>query len=113
MKRLFLSACLMLALVLTPALAKKQGGGRKAMRGELDSAVRNGNLNEQERAKYDAALKVLDGARGKKTSGETGDRTAMRQAMKDLQQIARSENLKPEDREKLARSMLSKGRRAK
>ena len=37
----------MLALVLTPALAKKQGGGRKAMRGELDSAVRNGNLNEQ------------------------------------------------------------------
>ena len=41
------------------------------------------------------------------------DRTAARQAMKDLQQISRSENLKPEDREKLAKSMRSKGRRAK
>ncbi|MCX6604289.1 MAG: hypothetical protein NTV52_11930 [Acidobacteria bacterium] len=103
----------MLALVLTPAFAKKQGSGRKAMRSDLDSAVRNGNLNEQERAKYDAAMKVLDGARGKKKSGETVDRTAMRQAMKDLQQISRSENLKPEDREKLAKSMHAKGRRAK
>ena len=103
----------MLALVLTPAFAKKQGGGRKAMRADLDSAVRNGNLNEQERAKYDAAIKVLESSRGNKKSGATTDRTAMRQAMKDLQQISRSENLKPEDREKLAKSMSVKGRRAK
>ncbi len=103
----------MLALVLAPAFAKKQGTGRKAMRSDLDSAVRNGTLNEQERAKYDAARKVLDGARGKKKSGETVDRTAMRQAMRDLQQISRSENLKPEDREKLAKSMQVRGRRAK
>ena len=103
----------MLALVLTPAFAKKQGGGRKAMRADLDSAVRNGNLNEQERAKYDAAIQVLDTSRANRKSGATTDRTAMRQAMKDLQQISRSENLKPEDREKLAKSMSARGRSAK
>ncbi len=103
----------MLALVLTPAFSQKKGGGQKAMRADLDSAVRNGSLNEQERAKYDSAIKVLDGARGKRKSGETVDRTAMRQAMKDLQEVSRSENLKPEDREKLAKSMPAKGRRAK
>jgi pantothenate synthetase len=115
MKRYLLTLGVILALSLAPAQAAKGGkrGGKNGMRSELDAAVRNGNLNEQERQRYDNALKTLDEAHSKRKSGETVDRAATRQAMKDLGEIAKSENLRAEDREKLAKVIKPKGRRSK
>ncbi len=114
MNHLILFVLLSVTLALAPAYAQKRGGGgQMKMRGELETAVKNGNLNEQERQKYESASKVVDEARTKRQSGEAVDRAAMRQAMQHLQEIARSENLRSEDREKLARSMKPKGRRGR
>jgi len=100
-------------LALAPASAQKRGGGQMRMREELETAVKNGNLNEQERTKYENALRTIDKARAKRQAGEKLDRAATRQAMRDLQEIAKSENLRPEDRERLAKAMKSKGRRGR
>jgi pantothenate synthetase len=113
MKHPILYAILAVTLALTPAFAQKRGGGQIKMRGQLETAVKNGNLNEQERQKYEQALKALDEARGKRQAGEKLDRNATRQAMRDLQEIAKSENLRPEDREQLAKAMKPKGRRGR
>ncbi len=113
MKNPILFALLAVTLALAPAYAQKRGGGQMKMRGELDAAVKNGNLNEQERQRYESALKTIDDARAKRQAGEKLDRAATRQAMRDLQEIAKSENLRPEDREKLAKSMKPKGRRGR
>jgi hypothetical protein len=113
MKHPILLALLAGILALAPAYAQKRGGGQMKMRGELEAAVKNGNLNEQERQKYESALRTMDESRTRRQSGEAVDRAAMRKAMRDLQEIARSENLRPEDREKLAQSMKPKGRRGR
>jgi hypothetical protein len=90
---------------------------RKSFRQELSAAVSAGNLTPEEKQKYDAASKVLDDQRAARKAGNANvDRQAVRQAMQDLGAIAKSPNLKEEDRAKLAKFMENarngKGRRA-
>jgi rRNA maturation protein Rpf1 len=75
----------------------------KAFRQDLTVAVSNGSLTDEEKQKYEAAFKALDEQRAARKSGKTADRQATRQAMQDLASIARSPNLKEEDRAKLAK----------
>ena len=78
----------------------------KAFRRDLAAAVGNGSLTAEEKRKYEGALRSLDEQRQARKSGaEKGDRKAARQAMEDLTSVARSTNLKDEDRAKLAKHM--------
>ena len=109
---------LVLSLLALPVFAQKaRVGNRKAFRQDLAAAVSNGNLTAEEKQKYEAALKSVAEQRQARKSGQaTGDRKAARQAIQDLASIARSTNLKDEDRAKLAKHLdnaKAKGKRAK
>ncbi|MBM3788693.1 MAG: hypothetical protein FJW30_30520 [Acidobacteria bacterium] len=102
MKRLIL----ILSLLVTPAFAQRPNvDNLKAFRQDLAAAVQNGNLTADEKQKYDAALKKFDDVRTAKKSGSKPERGATREALRDLITIAKSENLKEEDRAKLAKHM--------
>lgn len=82
----------------------------KAFRQDLAAAVSNGSLTAEEKQKYESAMKVIDEQRQVRKSGQgTLDRKATRQAMQDLGAIARSTNLKEEDRAKLAKHLDNSG----
>jgi len=108
-----------LILTLTAAAAFAQGGpgaNMKAFREDLATAVNNGSLTTEEKQKYEAALKTLDTQRAARESGENVDRRAAMQAMRDLGEVAKSPNLKEEDRAKLEKHVkntqrMRKGRR--
>jgi hypothetical protein len=89
----------------------------KAFRQDLAAAVSNGSLTAEEKQKYEAARQSLDERRQARKSGAPkGDRQAARQAMQDLASVARSNNLKEEDRAKLARhleNVKAKGKRGR
>ena len=109
---------LVLGLLALPVFAQKgQVGTRKAFRQDLAAAVSNGNLTAEEKQKYDAALQSVAEQRQARKSGQAaGDRKAGRQAIQDLASIARSTNLKDEDRAKLAKHLdnaKAKGKRGK
>jgi|GEM_PF-2566468 len=95
---------LVIALLVTPAFAQRARiDNLKAFRQDLAAAVNNGNLTAEEKQTYEAALKSVDEQRKARKDGQaTVDRRAARQAMQDLATIARSTNLKEEDRAKLA-----------
>jgi len=97
---------LILTLLALPAFAQRtRVDNQKAFRQDLAAAVSNGSLTAEEKQKYDAALKTLDDQRAARKAGQEVDRAAGRQAMKDLGEIARSNNLKEDDRAKLAKHM--------
>jgi len=109
---------LVITLFAMPVFAQRaRVDNLKAFRQDLAAAVSNGALTAEEKQKYEAALKSLDEQRQARKSGaEKGDRKATRQAMEDLATVARSANLKEEDRAKLAKHMdnaKAKGKRAK
>lgn len=110
MHRFILSLSLATFLAASPLAAQRAGRGQQTQfRSDLAAAVQNGNLGTDEKTRYDAALKTLDEQMAKRKAGERIDRDATRTAMRDLGQIARSENLKPEDREKLAKHAQQRG----
>lgn len=98
---------LVFTMLVIPVFAQRpRVDNMKSFRQDLAAAVGNGNLTAEEKQKYEAALKSLDGQRAARKSGTgTVDRNATRQAMQDLGTIARSGNLKQEDRDKLAKHM--------
>ncbi|MFN0104581.1 MAG: hypothetical protein ACKV2U_21145 [Bryobacteraceae bacterium] len=109
---------LIITLLAMPVFAQRaRVDNQKAFRQDLAAAVSNGSLTAEEKQKYETALKSLDEQRQARKSGEKkGDRKAARQAMQDLASVARSNNLKEEDRAKLAKHLenaKSKGKRAK
>lgn len=109
---------LVIALLAMPVFAQPaRVDNSKAFRRDLAAAVGNGSLTAEEKQKYEAALKSLDEQRQARKSGAgKGDRKAARQAMEDLASVARSTNLKEEDRAKLTKHMdnaKAKGKRGK
>lgn len=108
-----------LTLLALPVFAQRtRVDNMKAFRQDLAAAVSNGSLTAEEKQKYESAMKIIDEQRQIRKSGQgTLDRKATRQAMQDLGAVARSTNLKEEDRAKLAKHMdntnAAKGKRAK
>lgn len=96
---------LVITLLAMPVFAQRaRVDNLKAFRRDLAAAVGNGSLTAEEKRKYEGALKSLDEQRQARKSGaEKGDRKAARQAMEDLASVARSTNLKEEDRAKLGK----------
>ena len=96
-----------LTLLALPVFAQRaRVDNMKTFRQDLSSAVSSGNLTPEEKQKYEAAIKTLDEQRAARQAGAaTVDRQAARQAMRDLGAIAKSANLKEEDRAKLAKHM--------
>ncbi|MBL8237125.1 MAG: hypothetical protein JNM66_06890 [Bryobacterales bacterium] len=106
---------LVLTLLAAPVFAQRARiDNLKAFRQDLTAAVNNGSLTAEEKQKYEAAFKALDDQRAARKSGKTADRQVTRQAMQDLASIARSPNLKEDDRAKLAKHFDgAKGKRGK
>lgn len=109
---------LVIALLAMPVFAQRaRVDNMKAFRQDLAAAVSNGSLTAEEKQKYEAALKSIDEQRQARKGGQDkGDRKAARQALQDLSEIARSSNLKEEDRTKLAKHMenaKAKGKRSR
>lgn len=107
---------LVVTLLAMPVFAQRaRVDNMKAFRQDLAAAVSNGSLTAEEKAKYDAALQSLAAQREARKSGaEKVDRQAARQALQDLVSVARSNNLKEEDRAKLAKHLeKAKGKRAR
>ena len=108
---------LVLTLLALPAFSQRARiDNLKAFRQDMAAAVSNGSLTGEEKQKYEAALKALDDQRQARKSGQTADRQATRQAMRDLATVARSANLKEEDRAKLEKhfdNAKAKGKRGK
>lgn len=108
-----------LTLLALPVFAQRNRvDNMKSFRQDLAAAVSNGNLTAEEKQKYEAAMKIIDEQRQVRKSGQgTLDRGAARQAMQDLGAVARSTNLKEEDRAKLAKHLdnarATKGKHAK
>ena len=96
-----------LTLLALPVFAQRtRVDNMKAFRQDLAAAVSNGSLTAEEKQKYESAMKIIDEQRQIRNSGQgTLDRKATRQAMQDLGAVARSTNLKEEDRAKLAKHM--------
>lgn len=113
MKRIILT----LTLLALPLLAQKtRVDNMKAFQRDLATAVQNGNLSADEKAKYDGALKKLAEMRTAKKAGNKPERGANRAAMQDLIAVAKSTNLKEEDRATLAKHIdnaKAKGKRGK
>ncbi|MBM3768874.1 MAG: hypothetical protein FJW32_26125 [Acidobacteria bacterium] len=115
MKRIILT----LTLLALPLLAQKtRVDNMKAFQRDLATAVQNGNLSADEKAKYDGALKKLAEIRTAKKAGNKAERGANREAMQDLIAVAKSTNLKEEDRATLAKHIdgakaKGKGKRGK
>lgn len=113
MKRIILT----IALLALPLLAQKaRVDNLKAFQKDLAAAVQNGNLSADEKAKYDGALKKLAEMKSAKKSGGKAERGAARSAMQDLIAVAKSSNLKEEDRATLAKHIdnaKTKGKRGK
>src|SRR5436190_6913941 len=105
---------LVVTLLAIPVFAQRaRVDNMKAFRQDLAAAVSNGSLTAEEKTKYDAALQSLDAQREARKSGAEVDRQAARQALQDLVSVARSNNLKEEDRAKLAKHIeKAKGKRA-
>jgi hypothetical protein len=107
-----------LTLLALPVFAQRtRVDNMKAFRQDLSAAVSTGNLTPEEKQKYEAANKILDEQRAARKAGNANvDRQATRQAMQDLGSIAKSVNLKEEDRAKLAKHLdnarHAKGKRA-
>jgi hypothetical protein len=109
---------LIITLLAMPVFAQRaRVDNLKAFRQDLAAAVSNGSLTAEEKQKYEAALKSIEEQRQARKSGNgKGDRKAIRQAMQDLVSVARSNNLKEDDRAKLAKHMekaKAKGKRSK
>jgi len=98
---------LIFTLLAMPVFAQRaRVDNMKAFRQDLAAAVSNGSLTTEEKQKYEAALKTMEEQRQARKSGaDKVDRAATRQAMQDLVSIARSSNLKEDDRAKLAKHM--------
>ena len=115
MKRIILT----LTLLALPLFAQKaRVDNMKAFQKDLAAAVQNGSLSAEEKAKYDGALKKLAEMRAAKKAGNKPERGAARSAMQDLVTIAKSQNLKEEDRATLAKHIddakaKGKGKRGK
>lgn len=113
MKRILLS----LTLLALPLFAQKaRVDNMKAFQKDLAAAVQNGNLSADEKAKYDGAMKQLAEMRTAKKAGNKPERGAARSAMQDLMVVAKSPNLKEEDRATLAKhtdGAKAKGKRGK
>lgn len=107
-----------LTLLALPVFAQRtRVDNMKSFRQDLAAAVSSGSLTAEEKQQYESATKVLDEQRQIRKSGQgTLDREATRKAMQDLGAIARSSNLKEEDRAKLAKHLEArhgKGKRGK
>jgi hypothetical protein len=106
---------MVVTLLAMPVFAQRSRvDNMKAFRQDLAAAVSNGSLTAEEKTKYDAALQSLDTQREARKSGAEVDRQAARQALQDLVSVARSNNLKEEDRAKLAKHIeKAKSKRAR
>ena len=94
---------LVVTLLAMPVLAQRaRVDNMKAFRQDLAAAVSNGSLTVEEKSKYDAALQTLAAQKQARKDG-TVDRKAARHALQDLADIAKSPNLKEEDRAKLTK----------
>lgn len=105
---------LLLTLVAASVFAQRaRVDNMKSFRQDLAAAVSNGSLTAEEKQRYEAALKAIEDQRQTRKSGGQVDRQASRQAMVDLISVARSSNLKEEDRAKLEKHITEarKGKR--
>lgn len=86
---------LAVALLAAPVFAQRaRVDNLKSFRQDLAAAVQRGNLTAEEKHRYEAALQSLD-----------EQRQARKSAMKDPKAVARGNNLKEENRAKLARHL--------
>lgn len=71
------------------------------LRDDLVAAKANAKLTEKQSADLDQAITTLQTARQSRTGGQQGDRQQIRAAMMTIRDIAQSDALRPEDKQKI------------